>query len=64
MLHPKNSECHIIRGNRMRYDKEKLHSIFYDNRWFYSKKYLLLNWLFYPFIDWNIKNVYLNIKTD
>ncbi len=64
MSYPNNSESHIIRGNDMRYNKEKLSGIHYDNRWFYSKKYFILNWLFYPFLDWNTNNVYQNIKAD
>jgi len=62
MLKPKNSESHIIRGNELRYNNEKLEGIYYDNRWFYDKKYFFLSPFFLPFIDWNNNNVYSNIK--
>jgi Sulfotransferase family len=61
MLSPANSFSHIIRGNEMRFDNQKLKGIVYDYRWFLNKK-IASNPLFYPFLNWNNKNVYLNTK--
>lgn len=62
MLKPENSESHIIRGNEMRYDRNKLKGIYYDNRWFYDYRQMLLGWVLLPFLYWNNQNVYSNIK--
>lgn len=62
MLEPVNSERHIIAGNPMRYDENKMQGIFYDCRWLQNRKYFLYGWLFLPFLKWNEKQVYGNLK--
>jgi len=62
MLCPENSESHMINGNRMRDDPEKLKGIVYDSRWLNSKKLLFYGLFFFPLMDWNNQNVYSNIS--
>lgn len=61
MLYPQNSESHILTGNDMRFNKEKLKNIRYDTRWLMSRKLTLLSMLYFPLMEWNNQNVYSNI---
>jgi len=60
ILPHKESGSHIIRGNEMRFNGEKMNGIRYDHRWFLSSRALYYNWLFAPFMGYNNKNVYAN----
>jgi hypothetical protein len=62
MTSPTASNNHLIRGNRMKDNPDKLGGIYYDNRWFYNSKQLVLGWMFLPVFRWNIKNVYQNFN--
>lgn len=59
ILTPENKQSHLIRGNRMRLDKESLSSITYDYRWLINQSYFK-NLLFFPFHSFNKENVYSN----
>jgi hypothetical protein len=62
MLSLEGSESHIIKGNRMRSQKDKLARVFYDNRWFYRGEWYLPSVVF-PFImGYNTREVYGNTR--
>jgi hypothetical protein len=54
------SENHIILGNRMRRQPEKRVRIYYDNRWFYDRSWLLPSLLFPRIMQYNAREVYQN----
>jgi Sulfotransferase family len=57
-----DSKSHNVLGNRMRIDKGgKKEKIYYDNRWFVSKDWLLSSMLLYPVMKFNSREVYGNI---
>jgi hypothetical protein len=56
------SNSHNVLGNRMRIDKGgKKDGIYYDNRWFTSKNWLLSSILLNPVMRFNSEEVYGNI---
>ena len=61
MLIPQKSHSHIIRGNRMRFDSNKLSGIKYDARWKNNRMISFLCPLFSSVMNWNDKNVYSNV---
>jgi hypothetical protein len=62
MLSLEGSESHIIKGNRMRSQKDKLARVFYDNRWFYRSEWHLPS-VILPFImGYNTREVYGNTR--
>lgn len=62
MKTPTSGNHHLIRGNRMKHDQDKLSGIYYDNRWFYSRRQQALGWMYIPVFQWNLENVYNNLK--
>lgn len=57
-----DTKSHNVLGNRMRVDKRgKKERIYYDNRWFVSKDWLLSSMLLYPVMRFNSREVYGNI---
>lgn len=62
MTVPATSDNHLIRGNRMKDDPDKLEGIYYDNRWFYNSRLQAFGLLFVPVFRWNIENVYKNLN--
>jgi Sulfotransferase family len=60
MLSLKDSRSHVIRGNRMRLQPDKRQGIFYDNRWFYRREWLLCALLFPNIMRFNEREVYNN----
>ncbi len=59
MLTLKNSQSHVMRGNRMRTQKEKA-EISYDHRWFFRNEWLLPAFLFRNIMRFNAQEVYRN----
>jgi hypothetical protein len=56
------SENHIIRGNRMRHQKDKF-EVRYDHRWFMRNEWIMPSLLFPKIMRYNAREVYIN-KTD
>ena len=59
MLALQDSQSHIIRGNRMRYQKEKS-DLTYDHRWFLRREWMLPALLFPNILRYNRQHVYRN----
>jgi hypothetical protein len=59
MLTLKDSNSHVLRGNRMRYQKEKA-EILYDHRWFSRREWIIPAFLFPNIMKYNAKEVYKN----
>ena len=60
---PTLENSHVLRGNRMRKNKNKMAGIKYDDHW-RSDPWLNRNrWMIWPFLSWNRKNVYGNSVT-
>ena len=56
--HFTNPKTHILRGNKMRFDRSRNSSIQYDNQWYFSPATQLITQLI-PFVmQWNNRNVY------
>lgn len=55
-----DSGSHSVLGNRMRFQSEKRQGIFYDNRWFYRKDWLLPAVIFPNIMQYNTREVYRN----
>lgn len=62
MTVPATRNNHLIRGNQMKDDPNKLEGIYYDNRWFYNSRLQAFGLLFLPVFRWNIENVYQNLN--
>lgn len=61
MISLKDSGSHIMRGNRMRYQKSKRQEILYDNRWFSRNEWILPAALLPNIMAYNSKKVYNNL---
>lgn len=59
MLALKESGSHVIRGNRMRYQKDKL-EIRYDHRWFLRREWSVPSFFFPNIMRYNTQEVYKN----
>lgn len=59
MLTLKESGSHVMRGNRMRYQKEKA-EMSYDHRWFLRNEWILPAFLFPHIMRYNAREVYRN----
>lgn len=59
MLTLKDSQSHIMRGNRMRTQKDKV-EISYDHRWFFRNEWIMPAFLFPNIMRYNAKEVYHN----
>jgi hypothetical protein len=59
MLTLKNSQSHVMRGNRMRTQKDKS-EIVYDHRWFFRHEWILPTFFFPNIMRYNAKEVYGN----
>lgn len=57
------SNSHIVRGNQMRYDKDKRKAITYDSRWLYQDDWLGSSLVFRPIMRYNSRMVYSNIRS-
>jgi hypothetical protein len=62
MLSLSETRGHVILGNRMRSQPNKRQRVTYDERWFYSTKWLLSSVLFPGIIRYNNREVYRNIR--
>jgi hypothetical protein len=60
MLALKESNSHVIRGNRMHRQPDKRQGIFYDYRWFYRREWLLPSMLLPNVMKFNRREVYSN----
>jgi hypothetical protein len=61
MISLKDSGSHIMRGNRMRYQKSKHQKILYDNRWFSRNEWILTAAILPNIMAYNRKRVYNNL---
>jgi hypothetical protein len=59
MLTLQESGSHVLRGNRMRYQKEKA-EMSYDHRWFLRNEWILPAFLFPHIMRYNAREVYRN----
>lgn len=57
---PTLENSHVLRGNRMRRNKNKMAGIRYDDRWRSDPWLRRTRWMIWPFLPWNRKNVYGN----
>lgn len=62
MLSLDDSSSHVLLGNRMRFDTEKMSRISYDSRWFYNTDWHLPSLLFPNITRYNHREVYQNIR--
>lgn len=62
MLHPENSNSHIISGNILRVDQNKRSGWYYDSRWMLSRRIFLWSPLLLVFYKLNRRLVYSNIS--
>ena len=59
MLTLKESQSHVMRGNRMRTQQDKS-ELLYDHRWFSRNEWILPAFLFPNIMKYNAKEVYKN----
>jgi hypothetical protein len=59
MLTLKESQSHVMRGNRMRTQKDKT-DISYDHRWFFRNEWIIPAFLFPHIMRYNAREVYRN----
>jgi hypothetical protein len=62
MLSLDDNSSHVLLGNRMRFDAEKMSRISYDSRWFYNTDWHLPSLLFPNIMRYNHREVYQNIR--
>jgi len=62
MLHPDNSNSHIISGNIARVDQKKRNKFTYDARWLLSSRLSFVTPLLLVFMKWNRTSVYSNVS--
>lgn len=62
MLSLKDTQSHVILGNRMRSQEEKRRGVVYDDRWFYNNDWMLPTLIFPHIMRYNSAEVYHNIQ--
>jgi len=64
MLELENTNRHILRGNRMRFESNKITGIYYDNRWTMHKRSIWENWMLSKHLKWNQRHIYSNLDVN
>jgi len=56
----RDTVSHSILGNQMRFEPEKREGVYYDNRWFKRREWVLPSLLFPSIMAFNTREVYRN----